>query len=172
MYCKKCREIQNIWEQAAFYFLILFHKDFSFIIGNLAPSSLVKAVTQILLSQVSPPMPYSQLILGQGSNSGLFLLFAVEDIPSSYESSSDGPRAITTVDGTGVYLQQDDQFFELTCSVEKCSWNDMKIKLDIGREGPLLMYLPPNFQCQDNWLIYETVGDKFLQMLKQNQKIH
>ena len=77
-------------------------------------------------------------------------MFVVDDIPSSYEASSDGPRAITSVDGTGVYLQQDDQFFELTCSVEKCSWSPMDIKLNIGREGPLLMYLPPNFQCKDD----------------------
>ena len=118
--------------------------------GNLAPNSLIKVVRQVLLSQVSPPLPSSQLIFGQCLNPGLFLLFVVDDIPSSYEANSDGPRAITSVDGTGVYLQQDDEFFELTCSVKRCLWSEMDIKLDIDREGPLLMYLPPNFQCKDD----------------------
>ena len=103
-----------------------------------------------MLSQVSRPLPSRQLIFGQWLITSLFLLFVVDDIPSSYEASSDGPRAITSIDGTGVYLQQDDQFFELTCTVKKCSWSSMNIKLDIGRGGPLLMYLPPNFQCKDD----------------------
>ena len=39
-----------------------------------SPTDPGKGVTQALLSQVSPPLPSSQLILSQGSNPGLLNL--------------------------------------------------------------------------------------------------
>ena len=50
----------------------------NFISGNLAPCSLVKAVTQVLLNHVSLPFPSSQLIWSQGSNPGLGWLYTHE----------------------------------------------------------------------------------------------
>ena len=57
---------QPIWLIQAKYDLA-----YSFKSGNLAPSSLVKPATQVLLSHVSPPFSSSQMILSQGSNPGL-----------------------------------------------------------------------------------------------------
>ena len=66
---------------------------------------------------------------------------SVQDIPPPYVSTYDGPRAVTSVDGSGAYLQQNDHFFELTCSTAKCSWSLMDQKLNVGRDGAVLMYL-------------------------------
>ena len=71
----------------------------------------------------------------------------VQDIPSPYVSTYHGPRAITSVDNNGAYLQQNDHFFELTCSTSKCSWSLMDQKLDVGRDGAVLMYLPADYEC-------------------------
>ena len=74
--------------------------------------------------------------------------FSVQEIPSPYVSTYNGPSAVTSVDGYGAYLQQNDHFFELTCTASKCSWSLMDQKLDVGRrDSAILMYLPANFEC-------------------------
>ena len=73
--------------------------------------------------------------------------FSVQDIPSPYVSTYNGPLAVTSVDGSGAYLQQNDHFFELLCTASNCSWSLMDQKLDVGRDGGVLMYLPPDFEC-------------------------
>ena len=73
----------------------------------------------------------------------------VSDIPSPYEVTTDGPQAIISTDGNGVYIQQNEHFFELTCSNTECLWKTMSQKLKVGRDGAVLMYLPPDFQCQN-----------------------
>ena len=76
-----------------------------------------------------------------------FIFFSVQEIPSPYVSTYNGPSAVTSVDGYGAYLQQNDHFFELLCTVSKCSWSLMDQKLDVGRDSAILMYLPANFEC-------------------------
>ena len=73
--------------------------------------------------------------------------FPVQEIPSPYVSTYNGPSAITSVDGYGAYLQQNNHFFELSCTASKCSWSLMDQKLDVGRDSAILMYLPANFEC-------------------------
>ena len=73
--------------------------------------------------------------------------FSVQEIPSPYVSTYNGPSAVTSVDGYGAYLQQNDHFFELSCTASKCSWSLMDQKLDVGRDSAVLMYLPANFEC-------------------------
>ena len=74
-------------------------------------------------------------------------LFSVQDVPSPYQSTFNGPRAVTSVDGNGAYLQQHNNFFELKCTTSKCSWSLMDQKLNVGRDSAVLMYLPPDFEC-------------------------
>ena len=74
-------------------------------------------------------------------------IFSVQNIPSPYVSTGNGPRAVTSVDGNGAYLQQNDHFFELGCSTSKCSWSLMDQKLNVGRDGAVLMYLPADYEC-------------------------
>ena len=76
------------------------------------------------------------------------MTFSVPDIPSPYSNTLWGPTAITSADGNGAYLQNDDHFFELNCSITECSWNLMDQKLKNGRSGTILMYLPPSFKCK------------------------
>ena len=73
--------------------------------------------------------------------------FSVQDIPSPFVSTFNGPSAVTSIDGSGAYLQQNDHFFELSCSTSKCSWSLMDQKLDVGRDGAVLMYLPADYEC-------------------------
>ena len=74
--------------------------------------------------------------------------FSVQDIPPPYDPTRGNlPRAITSVDGSGAYVQQNDHFFELTCSTSKCSWSLMDQKLNVGLHGTVLMYLPTDFEC-------------------------
>ena len=77
----------------------------------------------------------------------LFSSFLVTDIPSPYISTVEGPTGVTSVDGKGAYVQQDDKFFELTCSKSACSWSLMNQTLKVGRDSAVLMYLPHGFPC-------------------------
>jgi len=45
----------------------------------------------------------------------------IQDVPYPYTSTLNGPRAVTSVDGNGAYLQQNSNFFELKCTISKCS---------------------------------------------------
>ena len=59
------------------------------------------------------------------NNSNIYS-FSVQDIPSPYDPTrGNSPRAITSVDGSGAYVQQNDHVFELACSTSKCSWSLM-----------------------------------------------
>ena len=80
-------------------------------------------------------------------NDDLFLSFLVPDIPGPYGEWEWGPRAVTSVDGYGAYLQNGDHLFELSCSTLECSWSLMSQKLQVGRRGTVLMTLPPSFEC-------------------------
>ena len=74
-------------------------------------------------------------------------LFSVQDVPSPYTNTFNGPRAVSSVDGNGAYLQQNNNFFELKCTTSKCSWSLMDQKLNEGRDSAVLMYLPADFEC-------------------------
>ena len=84
-------------------------------------------------------------VLRNQSKSNFFL--SVQDVPSPYRSTFNGPHAVTSVDGNGAYVQQNDKFFELKCTTSECSWSLMDQKLDVGRDSAVLMYLPADFEC-------------------------
>jgi len=72
----------------------------------------------------------------------------IPDIPSPYSPSSDGPRALPSLDGKGAFLQHGENFFELTCDTSSCTWSVMDQTLDVGRNGVVMMYLPSGFECE------------------------
>ena len=65
---------------------------------------------------------------------------SVPDIPSPYYRSFDGPAALTSLDGKGAFLQNGENFFELTCDHSSCTWSLMAQTLDVGRAGVVMMY--------------------------------
>jgi len=71
---------------------------------------------------------------------------------SEWEKISDpptdisGPTAITSVDGKGVYVQNEDEFYELNCST-MCSWTTMPQTLPKAVTSAIMMYLPPEVTC-------------------------
>jgi len=71
----------------------------------------------------------------------------IPDIPSPYSPSKDGPRAVPSLDGKGAFLQNGENFFELTCDTSSCTWSVMDQTLDVGRKGVVMMYLPSVFEC-------------------------
>ena len=81
--------------------------------------------------------------------SSFFLIILVGDIPS-YTGHFDGPRAITSFDGKGAYLQNYDKLFKLSCDSNSCSWSLMSQKLSVGRHGTVLMHLPVDYNCAGN----------------------
>ena len=76
-----------------------------------------------------------------------FSSFLVGDLPSPYTSTHNGPRGVTSTDGKGAYVQQSNNFFQLSCDTSSCSWSVMTQTLDQGRDSSVLMYLPPGYGC-------------------------
>ena len=89
-------------------------------------------------------------------------LISVQDVPSPYTWTFNGPRALTSIDGNGAYLQQNNNFFELKCTTSKCSWSLMDQKLNVGRDSAVLMYLPPDFEC---WFHTNKSSFNFLNLM-------
>ena len=76
------------------------------------------------------------------------IIISVPDIPPPYTYEQlDGPTALTSLDGKGAFLQQGENFFELTCDTSSCTWSVMEQSLDVGRFGTVMTYLPSGFEC-------------------------
>ena len=63
-----------------------------------------------------------------------------------------GAKALTSLDGKGVYVQYKNKFFEYTCTwggnfVIFCSWTIMPQQVCNGVVGAVMMYLPPETTC-------------------------
>ena len=71
-----------------------------------------------------------------------FFTLTVENLPSS---TSYGPRALTTQDGTGVYHFYTDHFTKLTCDSSSCSfssWIDLDNQQVSRRAWMNILYIP------------------------------
>ena len=68
---------------------------------------------------------------------------SVPDLPTNVKY---GATAITSVDGSGVYVQYDEKFYELDCS-NKCKWTDMSQTLPKAVVYGIMMYIPPEMSC-------------------------
>jgi len=66
----------------------------------------------------------------------------ISDLPTNIFD----PTAITSLDGKGVYVQNDENFYELDCSTE-CKWIVMAQTLPKSVYGAIMMYLPPDMTC-------------------------
>jgi len=71
----------------------------------------------------------------------------IPDLPTSNPYGVQfGATAITSVDGSGVYVQYDEKFYELDCSNE-CKWTVMSQTLPKAVRHGIMMYIPPELTC-------------------------
>jgi len=69
-----------------------------------------------------------------------------EQIPDLTTNVEHGTTAITSVDGSGVYVQYEEKFYELDCSNE-CKWTVMSQTLPKAVDYGIMMYIPPEMSC-------------------------
>ena len=71
----------------------------------------------------------------------------VDSLPTDYETSFYGARAVPSLSGTGAYVQHEDRFYELICTSSACSWSIMNIQLLNSVSEAVMMYLPSDYTC-------------------------
>ena len=78
----------------------------------------------------------------------ILYLISVESLPTTYDTSFYGARALPSLSGDGAYLQKSQYFYELSCSSTSCSWSMMEQELTKPVQNTVMMYLPNDHTCK------------------------
>ena len=76
-------------------------------------------------------------------------LISVKSLPTTYDTSFNGARALPSLSGDGAYLQKSQYFYELSCSSFSCSWSKIEQELANPVYGAVMMYLPNDYTCRN-----------------------
>ena len=76
-------------------------------------------------------------------------LISVGSLPTTYDTSFWGARALPSLSGDGAYLQYEQYFYELSCSSTSCSWSKMEQELTNPVVTAVMMYLPNDYTCKN-----------------------
>ena len=79
-------------------------------------------------------------------NTNLFIFISVASLPDKGYGYN-GARALTSLSGNGVYLQDRHNFYELNCNSTSCNWSIMEQKLTRSTFPDIMSYLPPDYDC-------------------------
>ena len=74
-------------------------------------------------------------------------LILVESLPTTYDSTFNGARALPSVAGNGAYLQYKQYIYELSCTSTSCNWSVMAQKLSNSVTYAVMMNLPDGYTC-------------------------
>ena len=80
----------------------------------------------------------------------LLVVFSVAGLPTYHvdpDSMFWGAVAVTSESGQGAIVQYMEYFYELTCEIGGCSWKILPQRLSPGVNQPVMMTLPPNYNC-------------------------
>ena len=74
-------------------------------------------------------------------------MITVSSLPTTHDSSFRGAKALPSLSGIGVYLQNRKDFYELTCNTASCTWSIMPQELKQEARFAPIMYLPQGYTC-------------------------
>ena len=76
----------------------------------------------------------------------LFLrIISVAGLPTDYDDTFYGARAVTSASGKGAIVQFKEHFYELTCEIGGCFWSILSNQLDQGGRYAVMMTLPSDY---------------------------
>ena len=74
-------------------------------------------------------------------------MITVSSLPTTHEELFYGAKALPSLSGNGVYLQNKKYFYELTCTTASCTWSIKPQELKQAAQLSPIMYLPQGYTC-------------------------
>jgi hypothetical protein len=75
-----------------------------------------------------------------------FLFFiSVAGLPTDYDDSFYGARAVTSASGKGAIVQFRKHFYKLTCEISGCTWRILPNQLNPAVSHAVMMTLPSEY---------------------------